>query len=158
MSVELPDVAEILGQVLRRVPEEQTPLLLAIAERMSAARYRGWAAEMTEPVRRSELLACADREEEIARRVEALYLEAASIQGDIVARNPDLEEINRSVFAGRPLQQQFTIQAQGESLGAATWRSFAQREPTASARDTFLACAALEEDNAALLDSLIRGE
>jgi hypothetical protein len=154
---ELPDIAQVLGQVLQRVSQEQQPLLIALAERRAAERYRSWAREVTEPTRRGQLLSCADREEEIARRVESLYPEAASIQRDILARSPDLEDINRSLFAGRPLDQQFTIQARGERLGAATWRAFARLGENPEMRDTFLGCAGLEEESAAVLESLLRG-
>ncbi len=57
---------------------------------------------------------------------------------------PDLGAINDAVFAGRPLAEQFAIQAGGERLGAATWRTFAAAHPDASARAAFLACAPLE--------------
>ncbi|MBI3769019.1 MAG: hypothetical protein HY271_11085 [Deltaproteobacteria bacterium] len=153
----LPNIAEILGPALQRLPREQAPLFIAIAERMAAARYREWAARVTEPTSSSELLACADREEDIARRVEALYTGSAAIQRDIRTAAPDLEELNRSIFAGRSLRQQFAIQAQGERAGAATWRSFAEHETNAQARATFLACAELEEVSAAVLESLLRG-
>jgi hypothetical protein len=152
---ELPNVAAILAPLLQRVPAEQIPFLLAIAERLAATRYRQWAAQVGVPARREGLLACADREEEIARRIEALTPDVGVVQRDLLAANPDLEEINRSVFANRPLAQQFAIQAQGERLGAATWRSFAQRQESDSARATFLACAELEEASAAFLDLLL---
>jgi hypothetical protein len=152
----LPNIAEILGPVLLRLPPEQAPLFIAIAERMAAARYREWAAQATEPATRVELLACADREEDIARRVEALDAGSAAIQRDIRTATPDLEDLNRAIFAGRSLRQQFTIQAQGERAGAATWRSFAEREQNAHARATFLACADLEEVSAVFLESLLR--
>ena len=151
-GTELPDIAAVLGKVLRRVPREQQPLLIALAERLAAERYRGWAAETGEPARRAGLLACAGREEEIARRVEALYPAAASIQRDVLAGNPDLIELNRTLFAGRPLAQQLLLQARGERLGAATWRSFAHDERNPEARSAFLDCALLEEESAALLE------
>lgn len=157
-DAQLPNVAELLGRVLQRVPPEQQPLLIAIAERMAAERYRGWANDPAHVARKTELVACADREEEIARRVEGLHPGAAAIQHDIIARNPDLEAVNRSVFGGRPLRQQFTIQAQGERLGAATWRALAEREEHADARQTLLACAALEEDSARVLESILSGD
>ena len=99
--------------------------------------------------------ACADREEEIARRVEALTPDAASLQRQILADNPGLEEVNRSLFAGRPLDEQLVVQASGERLGAATWRSFARGAPSAEVRETFLGCATLEEESAAYLESMI---
>jgi len=155
-ETELPDLAAIFAQLLQRVSRQHQPLLIAVAERRAAARYRGWAAEMSEPARRSALLACAEREEEIARRVESLYPGANSIQQDIVDKNPDLDDLNRALFAGRPIAQQFTIQARGERLGAATWRALAEQAPTPSSRATLLACAGLEEDSAAVLEAYLQ--
>lgn len=151
---ELPSVAEIFAPLLARVAPEHQPLLIAIAERMAAERYRGWAEAGQDPARRSELLACAEREEEIAGRVESLYADAAAIQADLRAKHPELEGLNRSVFADRPLEDQYAIQAQGEHVGAATWRSLAKRaEPRG--RQTFLDCAELEEQSAAVLESIL---
>jgi hypothetical protein len=150
----LPNIAEVLGPLLQRVPLEHQPLLVALAERMAAERYRGWAGQVAQPDRKSGLLACADREEEIARRVEALYPAAASTERELLAGNPDLVEINRSLFAPYSLDQQFELQAQGERVGAATWRAFARHQTNEQAREIFLGCAFLEEDNAAFLESL----
>ena len=84
--------------------------------------------------------------------------DASRIQREILASPPDLEDINRSLFAGRPLHEQFAIQAQGERVGAPTWRSFAARESDAAKRAAFLACAPLEEASAAVLEALLRGQ
>jgi organic hydroperoxide reductase OsmC/OhrA len=156
ISVEPPlgSIGEALAPVLARVPREQQPLLIALAERLAAERYRSWAGELSEPAQRAQLLACAEREEEIARRVEALHPGAAVIQRELLAKHPEAAEINRSLFAGRPLAQQFAIQAQGERLGAATWRAFARHEADAGRRDTLLACAELEEASALVLEAL----
>ncbi len=154
---ELPNLAEILGGVLERVPRDQQPLFVAIAERLAAERYRGWAAQPSYNTHRSQLFACAQREEEIADRIESLYPDAAAVQREILAKNPDLEEINRGLFAGRPLSEQLTIQAQGERLGAATWRSFA-REASHAFRVAFPACALLEEESAAALEAILKLE
>lgn len=151
----LPNLGVVIGNVLQRVPREHAPLLIATAERMAAVRYREWATEVSDPAQRAGLCACADREEDIARRVESLFPGAESIQRTLLAQNPDLEDLNRSLFAGRRLHQQFTIQAQGERLGAATWRSFAEQAQNASARETLLGCAALEEESAAFLESIV---
>jgi hypothetical protein len=151
----LPDIGTVLAPILSKVPRERQPLLIALAERQAAARYRVWAGQVADATRRAELLACADREEEIARRVEALYPDAPAVQSEIVAANPGLDEIGSALFAGRSLEEQFTIQARGERLGAATWRSFAKHAATAEARATFLACAVLEEESAAVLEALV---
>lgn len=63
---ELPDLVPILARVLQRVPPERQPLLIATAERLAADRYRAWADDPGMAHRRSLLLACAGREEEIA--------------------------------------------------------------------------------------------
>lgn len=151
---ELPNVAEILAPVLGRVSPEERPLLMAIAEQMAAERYRQWAAAASDPSHQSQLLACAEREEKIAGLVAALYPEAAASQADIRAGNPDLPELNRSVFADRPLADQYAIQAQGERVGASTWRSLAEGARPA-VRQTFLDCAELEEQSAAVLESIL---
>jgi len=155
---ELPNIAQVLGEVLQGVAADEQPLLIAVAERLAAARYRNWAMEVAEPTRQAELLRCAAREEQIASRVEALYPGAASTQRRILTANPDLEALNHSLFAGRPLAEQFTIQAAGERLGAATWRAFARRETRPEARDSLLACAALEEQSAVALEAMLRAD
>ena len=153
-GTELPNIAEIVGGILQRVPREQQPILLAQRERVAATRYRGWASEIFDPGRRSAFLAWADREEEIARRVEALYPAATSIRREILARNPGLTSITGSLFSAYPLDQQFILQARGERFGAVTWRSFAQSEQDPEARKVFLDCAVLEEESATFLESI----
>jgi hypothetical protein len=152
----LPNVAELLLPILQRVEPERRPLLIAIAERMAAARYRRWADGSSDAAARESLLACAAREEEIAARVEALHPDASRIQREILASQPDLAEVDRSVFADRPLGEQLAIQAQGERVGASTWRSFAQRESDPARRADYLACAPLEEANAEVLEAMLR--
>jgi hypothetical protein len=152
--MKLPNVAELLGGLLQRVPEPERPLLIAIAERLAAERYRGWAKRAGSPDREAGLLACAEREDAIARRVESLHPDASAAQRRILDSNPDLTEINTAVFAGRPLEEQFAIQAQGERAGAALWRRLAAAE-TGDARDAYLVCARLEEESASYLESLV---
>ena len=153
-STRPPSVGEVIGQVLGRVSRERRPLLLAIAERMAAERYRGWAADVDDPEVRAGLIACAAREDEIADRVEAVFPDPAAVQQRLLATFPELPQLNRDVFAGRPLADQFAIQAAGERVGAATWRAFAAAWPDAAAREAFLACAPLEEASAEFLDGL----
>ena len=156
MSEELPSVGEVVGPIFETVAPEQQPLLVALAERIAARRYRTWAEAVSESVDRDRLMACAEREEEIARRVEALSADAAEVQAELLARYGGLEATYGEMFEGRPLIDQFTIQTQGERLGAATWRLFAESSGDDTARDTYLECAKLEEDSAAVLDDLIK--
>jgi len=154
-SAPLPNLGDVFAQLLARVEGAQRPLLIAIAERLAAERYRGWSKEPEMAAHAAALRACAEREEAIAGRVEALFPDAAALQRKLLAQHPDLADVNRAVFAGRPLPVQFRIQAQGERLGAATWRSFAKHATHAAARDTYLACAELEEASALVLEALL---
>ena len=154
-TADIPDVAAILAPLLARVPAPRQPLLLAIAERMAAERYRGWAADASMAAHRSSLLECASREEQIAANVEALTPSAVAVQQEILTSNPDLAEINRTVFAGRPIADQMTIQAAGERAGAAAWQAFAAAAGPGAARDAFIACARLEEESAVVLDRIL---
>jgi hypothetical protein len=150
----LPDVGAILAPLLGSVAPAERPLLLAIAERMAAERYRGWAGQVDDAAVRAGLLACAAREDEIASRVESVHADAAAVQARLRAGHPELVEINASIFADRPLAEQFAIQAAGERLGATTWRALAAAHPDPTARAAFLACAPLEEASAVFLESL----
>jgi hypothetical protein len=122
---------------------------------MAAERYRGWADDPAYAAHRESLSACAEREEEIASRVEALSPDAAAVEREIIAQIPDLEEINRTVFAGRPIADQMRIQSAGERAGAAVWQAFAAAAGLTPAREAFLACARLEEESALVLDRIL---
>jgi hypothetical protein len=150
----LPDVGAILAPLLGAVAPGERPLLLAIAERMAAERYRAWAARVDAPDLQAGLLACAAREDEIASRVEAVHLEAVTVQARLRAEHPELETITAELFGSRPLSEQFAIQASGERLGAGTWRAFAAAESDPTARAAYLACAPLEEASAEFLQSV----
>lgn len=154
MTSGLPDVAAILGPVLASVPVDERPLLLAIAERLAAERYRGWAAGAASDEQRAGLLACAAREDEIATKVEAVFPDAAAVQERLRAAHPELVTVADEIFGDRPQSEQFAIQAAGERAGASAWRTLATVVPEGPMRQAFLACAPLEEASAAYLESL----
>jgi hypothetical protein len=151
---ELPSVGDVVAPIFASVAEEQRPLLVALAEKIAAGRYRGWAVQVSEPDR-ERLLACAEREDEIARRVETLYPDAAAVQADLLAKHPDVERTYRDLFRGHPVEDQYAIQADGERLGAATWRAFAAASDREDAQRVFLECAELEEASAVVLEALV---
>ena len=153
---QLPSVGDLVAPIFGSVAEEQRPLLVALAEKIAAGRYRSWAEQASE-ADRERLLACAEREDEIARRVESLYPDAAAVQADLLAKHPDVEESYRELFQGHSVGDQYAIQADGERLGAATWRAFAGNTDREDARRVFLECAELEEASAAVLESLVAG-
>jgi hypothetical protein len=154
MTARLPDVAAILRPILASVPAEERPLLLAIAERLAAERYRGWAAASDAPERRAGLLACAAREDEIAGRIEAVFPDAAAVQARLGAAHPEVVTVAKELFGSRSLDEQLAIQAAGERAGASAWRALAAAAPDGPMRQAFLACAPLEEASAAYLESL----
>jgi hypothetical protein len=151
----IPNVAEILAGLLRNVDPKLQPFLLAKLERLAAQRYRTWANDHPDQSVREGLLACADREEEIARRVESLEPNASAIQDKLLSDHPELLDLNRTLFEGRPLKVQFAMQAEGERAGAAAWRAYAAGASDPSARELLLSCSALEQANADFLQTLL---
>jgi len=151
----IPNVAEILAGVLRGIDSKLQPLLLAKIERLAAERYRIWASELSDRSVQQGLLACAGREEEIATRVESLVPDAARIQDKLLSDNPSLLEMNRTLFEGRPIEVQFTIQAEGERAGAAAWKAYAAASSDESAQGLLQSCSELEQENADFLQKLV---
>jgi hypothetical protein len=150
----LPDIGEAVAPILVATAPERRPLLVALAERRAARRYREWAAAPDLARFRSDLLACAAREEEIAARVEGLYPAGAGEAIDAVS-GAAVDRAGAGLFGGRPLADQLTIQARGERLGVATWQAFARNEPDAHRRDVLESCAPLEEESAVTLERIL---
>ena len=144
-------VVEVLGPLLQAWPAEEQPALVALAERVAAGRYRLWAETVDAPELRTLLLSCAAREEEIAKRVEALHPGSAETQARFREKHPDLEERYASVFEGLALGEQWAVQAEAERAGAGLWRSFAEAGGPET-EETFRSCAPLEEQNAEALE------
>ena len=151
----IPNVAEILAGVLRNIDPKLQPFLLAKLERLAAQRYRSWASDHPDQSVRGGLLACADREDEIATRVESLVPNATAIQDKLLSAHPELLDLNRTLFEGRPLEVQFTMQAEGERAGAAAWLAYAAAALDPSVREVLESCSPLEQANADFLQSLL---
>ena len=154
-QTDIPNIAVILADVLRNVDPRLQPLLLAKLERLAAQRYRTWAGDHADQSVKEGLLACADREEEIARRVESLRPDASAIQDKLLSDNPELLDLNRTLFEGRPLKVQFAMQADGERAGAAAWRAYAAATSDPSVQELLDSCSALEQANAEFLQTLL---
>ena len=151
----IPNIAEILAGVIRNIEPKLQPLLLAKLERLAARRYRRWASDHSDQSVKEGLLACADREEEIARRVESLEPNAAAIQDKLLSDNRELLDLNRTLFEGRPLKVQFTMQAEGERAGAAAWKAYAAGASDPSVQGLLQSCSPLEQANADFLQTLL---
>lgn len=153
-DVEIPNFAVLLGPFISEVPDEGRPRFLALLERGAAQRYRGWAKEL--PEHAETLLECADREDEIADRVEKLYPIAAALEKEIAQPLPRARDAYYDVFAGIPVLDQLAIQADAERQGAAAWRGLASQHPDPATREELERCAQLEEASADQLDTLLR--
>jgi len=154
-QTDIPNIAEILAAVLRSIDPKLQPFLLAKLERLAAQRYRSWASDHPDQSVKEGLLACADREEEIATRVESLEPNATAIQDKLLSGHPELLDLNRTLFEGRPLSVQFAMQAEGERAGAAAWLAYAAAAANPSVKELLQSCSPLEQANADFLQSLL---
>jgi rubrerythrin len=138
-----------------RVPAAHRILFVAMLERNAADRYREWAAGTHDAAERSGLLACAAREEEIATTVEALVPEAQRIQGRFGPFLSELQTTLTSRFGVKSRAEQLAVQAAGERAGGRTWRALAADESNETVATALRRCAALEEDSADFLETLL---
>jgi hypothetical protein len=147
-------LTELVGPALAGLAPEEQPAIIALAERIAAGRYRAWAEQIGDGAARATLLACAEREDEIASRVEARVPGAAAVQAAAQAAHPRLAEGYAALFAGLSLPEQLSLQAGAERVGAATWRNLAGAAADPDRR-VYLACAELEEASADALETLV---
>lgn len=151
----IPDFEEVFRTLLDPIEVEHRPLLVAMLERVAAAKYREWAALPECAAYREALLECGRREEEIAANTEALYPEAPAIVDAIAAANPQLAQVPQALFGDRPVLQQIAILMAGERAGGHQWIRFAQRADSDRARSVFTSNAAMEEVNAGVLQGIV---
>ena len=150
-KVTIPNFGELLAEFLADIPPEALPVLLAKLERGAADRYRQWA-EML-PNFRENILASANREDDIADRVEELFPISSAHQQLIDEIAPKAKAAYMTVFAGLTAIEQITIQANAERQGAAAWRGLKAAYPQHSSQ--LEALAITEETNADQLDKLL---
>ena len=152
-----PDVRQLLDLVVPVINQYEGSdrlLMTAVAERIAATRYRDWAEQVDDADDRKALLACAEREEEIASRVEALRDDAAEFQASLRADHPELPDLYRSAFAALSLVDQWRLQCQAERAGAAAWHAFAKDFSDDSITTVLESCSPLEDQSADCLDAL----
>lgn len=151
---EIPDFGQLLGPFITPIPEASRPAMLSAMERFAANRYRDWAKECP-PEDRDELLACAAREEEIARRVLALFPATAGDEDKIDAELTRAGEAYAGVFENLSLSEKYFVQAAAERQGASAWRGIAAQQEDDAARRELATCAELEEESATCLEQLL---
>jgi hypothetical protein len=127
VNPQIPNFGELLAPYLGSVSAEALPFLLSQLERTAAARYRGWAEEVTD--HRASLLACAEREDEIADRVERLLPPSSADRDLVLGVMPQAKETYYSVFEGLSAIDQMSIQAKAERQGAGAWQGLKTAYP-----------------------------
>ena len=128
----IPNVGELLAEHLQQLPADAMPYMLSQLERSAAARYRGWAEDVSE--HREGLLACANREDEIAERVEAMF-PPSDTHRDLVAKlMPAAKTTYYEAFAGYTPLEQMQIQENAERQGADAWQGLKAAYPDKSAQ------------------------
>jgi uncharacterized protein YndB with AHSA1/START domain len=151
----LPDLGVRVRPLIQALPAAMQPRFLAQLERAAADRYDAWAAACPDAARAEGLRACARREREVAQRAEAVFASQPDEQRHFRAALPGVAQEFDAAMANRPLDEQYAIQAAAERRGAAFWRAWAASLPDARAREALASCAALEEQSAEFLDTLI---
>ena len=147
-----------LRPIVDALPEPAQLPFIAALERGAAGRYRGWAEQARDPELAAGLRACAEREEEIARRVEALAGRSAADIPGLEAAWAGVREVAVAAFAGRSFAEQLATQAAAERGGAEVWRELAARPGTPpETRAVLLACAGLEEASAGFVERALAG-
>lgn len=151
-KVSIPNIGELLAPYLDQVPPAQLPNFLAMLERGAAERYRNWAQAM--PEHRDGLLRCAQREDEIADTVDALFPIAEAVRTELGKPLPAARDTYYALFANLELNEQLALQAGAERQGAAAWRGMVANIADEQARTQLEYCAQLEETSAAYLDQI----
>jgi hypothetical protein len=142
---DVPNFGVLLAPAIAALPEAARPAMLCGLERAAAARYRAWAEEL--PDHKAALLACAEREDEIANSVAGLFpLDAAGRQA-VDKALPEAIAIYHDAFAPHPVLEQLYLQSEAELQGAAAWANIAKAFESGTETDTLARCSALEEEN-----------
>lgn len=150
-QVEIPQFGQLLAPYLGGLPPEALPFMLSQLERTAADRYRGWAEQV--PGAKTGLLACAEREDEIANRVEALFPPSDEHRELVLGLIPEAKAVYYEAFDGYSPVEQMTIQANAERQGANAWQNLKQAHPELGAEMDELS--AIELQSADYLDDLL---
>jgi hypothetical protein len=152
--VTIPNFGQLLAPAIGSVPAAAIPAFLARLERTAAQRYRLWAEAV--PDHAKGLLACADREDEIADRAEVIYPATTAEQIDAMDRAiGPAKTTYYAIFADLTPVEQMTIQANAERQGAAAWRAMIEPESNEGIKAELEQIARIEEISADYLDALV---
>jgi hypothetical protein len=148
-------IVDLLRALLEPLPRGEQLFVIALLEAGSGQRYRAWADEADDEETARGLRSCAAREEEIARRLRATLRDELTAPADLDRLVGRIQDVSRSVFADRSARERFALQAVAERGGASVWRELGTAEVDAARAGFFGELAALEEESAAFLETLV---
>lgn len=153
MTTESPNFGLLLAPVLGKVDAVARPRFLALLERTAADRYRHWASLLPDdaPV----LLACAEREDEIADRIEAAFSIDDAKLVELKALLPQARDLYYAAFDGYSVYEQIQMQSDAELQGANAWRSIAATVTDPSVLAELARCSELEETSSRAAKDLL---
>lgn len=150
---EVPQFGALLRSHITSVPDAARPAFLAGLERSAAARYRTWAEAA--PAHADDLLACAQREDEIAALVAGLFPISPADQAAVDAALPAAVAVYYEVFAPYSVEEQLYLQSEAELQGAQAWVQMSETVTDPAARDTLARCTTLEQESAHAVKDLL---
>jgi hypothetical protein len=152
-ELEIPNFPMLLMEPLLSVPEPSRVGFIARLERAAADRYREWAAESEELA--EGLIACADREDEIANRAEKLRPVLPEHEEIVEKALREARRLYAGAFVGHGLRDRIVLQAHAERQGSMAWTGFASQTTDEAVKREFLALARLEVASADHIDSAL---
>ncbi|MBW2314101.1 MAG: hypothetical protein JRH10_07910 [Deltaproteobacteria bacterium] len=152
-DLEIPNFPMLLMEPLIAVPEASRVGFIARLERSAADRYREWA-EQSDALREG-LIACADREDEIADRAEALVPVRPEDEEIVETSLAQARTLYAGAFEGHSLEDKLILQAHAERQGSLAWLGFASQTEDEAVKREFLALADLEVASAAHIDETL---
>jgi rubrerythrin len=152
-KLEIPNFPALLMEPLISVPEPSRVGFIAQLERSAADRYREWAGESEELA--EGLIACADREDEIANRAEKLMPVLPEHEEIVAEALAKARVLYASAFEGHSLEDRITLQAHAERQGSLAWLGFASQATDESVKKVFLALADMEVASAEYIDGAL---
>jgi hypothetical protein len=154
MNVKIPDFAQLLAPYISVIPEASQPAFLAQLEKTAAQRYRDWAQAL--PQHAKGLIECAEREDEIAIRIEKILPAAGGQDQKLISETiAPAKSCYYQAFSAFTVWEQLYIQANAERQGAAAWRMIASQFTERSIIEVLEACSSIEEKSADYVDALL---
>jgi hypothetical protein len=134
-------------------PRGEQLFVAALLENGAAQRYREWASGTSDPGFADGLLACADREDTVARSVRDGFGPELRQPDDLRDLLGAIQKEVVALFGGLSMEEQFDVQASAERGGEQLWRELAEAEDDPARKAVLVECAHLEAASAEFLET-----